>query len=222
MSNNNSRNYKLIGLMSAVIISNAVCAMPIESPQANIDKSSPWSFTASIGYTNFNDMYANEGQTALWRLAFDRKILNIKSFDIGAELGVQNGNSMRLNVSQADLDILGGAPVQTTVNPIIDLLATVTTQPFTGMPVFAQVKGGVAYRAWQFEDRTSINPPSSIAGEVQAGLGIFISKTTTLSILYQGIYGGSSNFVIDATNEIGQVSSVPIQNGVLLSMAIGI
>ena len=222
MSNNNSRIYKLIGLMSAIIISNSVCAMPLESPQANINKLSPWSFTASVGYTNFNDMYANEGQSALWRLAFDRSIFNIKSFDIGAEVGVQNGNSMRLNVSQADLDILGGAPVQTTVNPIIDLLGTVTTQPFTNLPVFAQVKGGIAYRTWQFEDRTSINPPSSIAGEVQAGLGVFISKTTTLSLLYQGIYGGNSNFIIDATNEIGHVSSVPVQNGVLLSMAIGV
>lgn len=222
MSGRDTRKHKQIGLLSAIFLSNAVYAMPLKSLPKNTIKLPSWSFTASVGYTNFNGMYGNEGQTVLWRLAFDKNILKRKFFDIGAELGVQNGNSMRLNVSQQDLDILGGNPVQTTVNPIIDLLATLTTQPFTHTPVFVQVKGGIAYRNWQFEDRTSINPLSNVAGELQAGLGVMISKTTTLSLLYQGIYGGSSNFIVDSRNETAQVSSIPIQNGVLLSMSIGV
>jgi hypothetical protein len=220
MSHSDTIKHKQIGILSAIILSNAVYAMPLKTLEENTIKPSSWSFTPSIGYTNFNNMYGNEGQTILWRLAFDKDILNMKLFDIGAELGAQNGNSMRLDVSQEDLDILGGNPVQTTVNPIIDLLATLTTKPFTNTPVFLQLKGGIAYRNWQFEDRTSINPLSSIAGELQAGLGFMISDTTKLSILYQGIYGGSSDFIVDSSNETAQISQIPIQNGVLLSMAI--
>lgn len=188
------------------------------TPQPHERTDYSWSIVASIGYTNFQSMYAREGQTPVLRLAFDKGLFAIKNLGVGVELGVQNGNSMRLNVSQEDLDILGGAPVQTTVNPIIDLLATVITQPLFNTPLFAQVKGGIAYRSWQFEDRTSINPMSNVAGELQAGFGLSLNKMTNLSILYQGIYGGSPNFVVNATNETGQLNSIPIQNGILLSL----
>lgn len=209
---------KLIGALNILILTNAVFALPSEDVHNDIRMSAPWSVTASIGYTNFENMYAHEGQTAVGRLAFDKGFLHIKNIDLGVELGVQNGNSMRLNVSQADLDILGGAPVQTNVNPIVDLLATLTTTPLLNTPIFAQVKGGIAYRSWEFEDRTSINPISNVAGEVQAGVGIALSKISQLSVLYQGIYGGNSNFIVNATDEVGSVSSIPIQNGILLSI----
>lgn len=179
-----------------------------------------WSVTASIGYTNFQNMYGHEGQTPLLRLAFDKGLVVVKNLDIGVELGVQNGNTMRLNVSQEDLDLLGGSPIQTEVSPIIDLLATVVTKPLFGTPLFAQVKGGIAYRTWQFEDRTSINPISNVAGELQAGFGVALNKATNLSLLYQGIYGGNPNFVVDTTNETGNLSTIPVQNGILLSLDI--
>lgn len=211
---------RFLGLASVLIFANIAFALPSEEVPDTTNTPSPWSVTASVGYTVFENMYENEGQTPVGRLAFDKGILNIKNLDIGVELGVQNGNSMRLNVSQADLDLLGGAPVQTTVNPIIDLLATITTKPIKNTAIFAQIKGGIAYRSWQFEDRTSINPVSNIAGEVQAGLGVALSKMSKLSLLYQGIYGGNSNFVVNGSTEAAHVSQIPIQNGVLLSMNI--
>lgn len=179
-----------------------------------------WSLTASIGYTNFQNMYQSEGQTALGRLAFGAALLDTDFFNFGVELGVQNGNQMRLDVSEADLNALGGSPIQTTVKPTLDLLATAMSAPLLNTPLFAQIKGGIAYRRWQFDDRTSIDFLSNVAGELQAGIGIAISKTANLSVLYQGIYGGNPNFVVNTTNETGSISTVPIQNGVLLSLAV--
>lgn len=179
-----------------------------------------WSVTASIGYTDFQHMYESEGQTVLGRLAFDRALLDTQFGNIGLELGVQNGNQMRLKVDEEDLNALGGSPIQTTVKPTLDLLGTFITHPLFNTPLFAQVKGGIAYRSWQFDDRTSIDFLSNIAGEVQAGVGFAISKTANLSLLYQGIYGGNPNFVVDTTNETGSISTLPIQNGVLLSLAV--
>lgn len=209
---------RFVELLGILTLTNTVFALPSEEFHNDISVPAPWSVTASIGYTNFDNMYANEGQTPTGRLAFDKGLLNIKTIDIGVELGIQNGNSMRLNVSQADLDILGGAPIQTNVSPIVDLLATLTTAPLLNTPLFAQVKGGIAYRSWTFEDRTSINPISNVASEVQAGFGIALSKMSQLSLLYQGIYGGKASFIIDATEEVGQVSSIPIQNSIFLSI----
>jgi hypothetical protein len=209
---------RFISLVSLLIFVNPAVAFSSDALHDDIPAATSWSVTASIGYTNFENMYGNEGQTAVGRLAFDKGLLKIKQFEIGAEFGIQNGNSMRLKVSQTDLDLLGGSPVQTTVNPILDLLATVMVQPLKNTPIFAQIKGGIAYRSWQFEDRTSINPVSNIAGEIQAGLGVAISKRSRLSLLYQGIFGGNSNFVVDSNNEVAHVSTIPAQNGILLSM----
>lgn len=214
-----SQRYGFLGLI-ILLLANVTFALPSESRFDPINQGLSWSVTASIGYSNFENMYANEGNVILGRLAFDKKLLNFKQMDIGTELGVQNGSSMLLNVSQEDLDLLGGSPVQTVVKPIIDLLATVTTPTLMNTPIFGEIKGGIAYRSWQFEDRTSINPVSNIAGELQAGLGVSITQNTKLILLYQGIYGGNSNFLIDGTNEEAHVSTIPIQNGVLLSFNI--
>ncbi|HVT61921.1 MAG TPA: hypothetical protein VHD33_00325 [Legionellaceae bacterium] len=180
----------------------------------------PWAVTASIGYTAFQNAYKGEGQTAVGRLAFDYAFFDFESILLGAELGVQNGNSMQLDVSQSTLDELGGSPIQTTVKPILDLLATAKSLPIADSPFFAQIKGGIAYRRWQFDDRTSINFLSNIAGEVQAGVGLALNRITNLSLLYQGIYGGNPDFIVNSTNETGTINNIPIQNGVLLSLSV--
>jgi len=180
----------------------------------------PWSVTASLGYTDYQQAYQSDGQTALGRLAIDRALFIKKHTALGLELGVQNGNSMRLDAPQATLDVLGGLPIQSTVKPLLDLLATAKTEALGKSLVFAQVKGGIAYRRWQFEDRTSVSNLSNIAGELQAGFGIPLSQTTNLSLLYQGIYGGNPNFTVNATNGTGHVSTIPIQQGALLSLSV--
>lgn len=125
---------------------------------------------------------------------------------------------MRYFPSQAAVDALGGLPIQTTVKPILDLLATLKSNSFGTTPIFAQFKGGIAYRRWQFNDRDSINDKSQIAGEVQAGLGYAISERARLSLSYQGIFGSTPEFRFDPDSATGRVSNIPIQNGVLFGL----
>lgn len=185
----------------------------------DVTQNSAWSITASIGYTDYLSMYSNDGETLLGRLAFHRAFYIKQAITYGLELGVQNGNKMRLSVPQATLDELGSTPIQSTAKPLLDLLATTKIQPFNFNPLFGEIKGGIAYRQWQFDDRDSINNLSNIAVEVQAGVGYSISQVTQLSLLYQGIFGGDPNFSVDSSNTTGSVSTIPIQQGVLLSLS---
>jgi len=180
----------------------------------------PWSITASMGYTNYQDMYRNDGQTPVGRLAFGHDCYAFNQATLGLELGVQNGNTMRFFPSQTAIDTLGGLPIQTTVKPMLDLLVTLKSASLSTMPVYAQLKGGIAYRRWQFNDRDSINDKSQIAGEVQAGLGYAISERASMNLFYQGIYGSSPNFSLNAVAETGRVSNIPVQHGVLLGMTV--
>ena len=55
------------------------------------------------------------------------------------------------------------------------------------------VKGGAAYRHWQF-DRASIANNNQINGELQAGFGVKITPKTKLTLYYQGIYSSNVSF----------------------------
>jgi hypothetical protein len=111
--------------------------------------SHPWSVTASLGYTNYQSMYSDDGQTALGRLAIGKELFTRKYLIFGLEIGVQSGNTMRLNVPQITLDEIGGLPNQSTVKPTLDLLATAKIQPLGSSQFFGEIKGGIAYRQWQ-------------------------------------------------------------------------
>lgn len=180
----------------------------------------PWSVTGSIGYTVYEDMYRDDGQTALGRFAIGRDVYTGHSLTWGFEVGVQSGNTMRYFPSQEAIDALGGLPIQTTVKPLLDVLVTLKTASFGTTPIFAQLKGGIAYRRWQFNDRDSINDKSQIAGEVQAGLGYALSERANLSVSYQGIFGGNPDFHFNADSATGRVSNIPVQNGVLLGLTV--
>jgi hypothetical protein len=82
---------------------------------------------------------------------------------------------MRLDVTQDILDELGGLPIQSTIKPLLDLLVSIKRIPSNNGPLFSVLKGGIAYRRWQFENRDSINDVAELAAEVQAGLGYTIS-----------------------------------------------
>ena len=179
----------------------------------------PWSFIGSLGYTNYQNFYHDDGQTGIVRLAIGKSILYTHSLDLGFELGVQNGNTMRFGPS-AELLALGALlPIQSTVKPVIDLLATVKSTSLGDSDIFALLKGGIAYRRWQFNDRITINDLSQAAGEVQAGFGYPLTRAVNLSLLYQGIYGSNPNLIVNTTAFTGHVSNIPIQQGVLLSLA---
>ncbi len=180
----------------------------------------PWLATASLGYTDYQHMHHNDGQTALGRFAIGRTLFLNDSTTFGVEMGVQNGGTMRMNIPQSTLDELGGLPLQSTMKPMLDLLATVKTTALGTSPFFIDLKGGIAYRRWQFDDRSSIKDLSNIAGEIQAGMGFPVSHSATLSLLYQGVYGGNPSFRLTAECPEGYVSTIPIQHGVLLSLSL--
>ncbi len=201
----------------------AICCIILSYPTAAAMATTPtshlWSVIASLGYTNYQNMYLNDGQTAVGRVAIGRELFTKQQTLFGLELGLQNGNSMRVGASQATLNKLGGLPIQSTVKPMLDLLLTAKTATFSTIPIFGQLKGGVAYRRWQFENRTSVNDISNLAAEIQVGVGVPLNPTTSLSLLYQGIYGGSPNFTANSADGTGHVSTIPVQQGILLSLS---
>ncbi|ETO93296.1 hypothetical protein [Legionella oakridgensis] len=211
-----------IGFISLTLACMTLPAIAGNMGNVNLPAAHPWSVTGSLGYTVYEDMYRSDGQTAVGRFAIGHEIYTSHFLQWGFEIGVQNGNTMRYFPSQAAIDALGGLPIQTTVKPMLDLLATVKTASFGTTPVFGVLKGGIAYRHWQFNDRDSINDKSLIAGELQAGLGYAISERTSLSLSYQGIYGGNPDFRYNADNAIARVSNIPMQNGVLLGLTVAL
>lgn len=192
--------------------------------------SHPWSVIGSLGYTWFNGAYdgglglisqpaIDDGQTALGRFAIARDLYDFQMFHLGAEIGVQNGNFMRLGLPVGSLDLVGGSPVQATVKPMLDLLATFSLQAPEITPFFGQAKLGMAYRRMQINDRFTFNDLSECSFEVQGGLGMFISERATLSLNYQGVISGRTIYPISTTAFTGRVTNIPTQNGILLSLA---
>lgn len=193
----------------------------------------PWSVIGSLGYTWYDNAYEGgptadpvaqtaigDGQTVLGRFAIARDLFPIQTTHIGIEVGVQNGNIMRLDIPQATLNELGGTPIQTTIKPMLDLLGTVTFPLTRRVPLDGIVKCGVAYRRLQVIDRVTFNDISEAAFEVQAGLGMKISDRANLSLSYQGVFDGSARYtVISPVLDTGHISNIPLQNGLLLSLS---
>lgn len=200
---------------------------------AQIHEPGPWSVIGGIGYTNYERAYdggpyadptaqhaIGDGQTAMGRFAIARNIGMYRFVNLGLELGVQSGNTMRLGVPQATLDLMGGLPVQLDIKPMLDLLVTAQTQPLLdNTPAFGVIKAGVAWRRMQINERVTVNDISQAAFEVQAGLGMNISDRASLSLVYQGVFNASSNFTVNPSLGVGHISNIPNQNGVLLNLS---
>ncbi|MDI1352963.1 MAG: hypothetical protein PSV35_09425 [bacterium] len=191
-----------------------------------------WSIIASIGYTGYDNLYRGglsadplaqvsigDGQTALGRFAITRDWSAFKTIDFGLEIGVQNGNTARLAIPQITLDRVGGLNPQVTIKPMLDLLATASLQPVESIPVLCLIKPGIAYRRMQVNDRVTFNDLSEVGFELQAGLGMRISEQAILSLNYQGVFNGNTTYTINTTTFTGNISNIPKQNGVLLSLS---
>ena len=179
----------------------------------------PWSVTASLGYTSYEYGAHGTGQTPVGRLAMGKALCDFGPSSFGLELGVQNGNEMHLLIPQARLTPLGGMPLEATITPLLDLLATLRISVAPTSTVFIDLKGGAAYRR-MYVDRARVNQKSQFAGEFQGGVGMPITDSSTISILYQGVYGGSLDFTVNTTALTGHISNIPVQNGVLVSLNI--
>lgn len=223
---------KKILIAAAFAISLSSFTAQASNMGAHIDPR-PWSVIGALGYTWYDFGYhggasadpsaqaaIGDGQTAFGRFAIARDLVKLRAAQFGVELGVQSGNTMRLDIPQATLDLLGGMPVQADIKPMIDLLATATTEPLMSQcPVYSILKAGIAYRRVQINDRVTVNDLDQVSFELQAGLGAAITKRAQLTLLYQGILSGSTNFTVNTVAGTGHVSNIPTQNGLLLALS---
>ena len=205
------------GFLSFASFAGTMGIMP--PPPMPLIETHPWSVTASLGYTSYEYGTDGTGQTPIGRFGIGKALCDIGQSSLGAEIGIQNGNTMRLFIPQATLDLLGGLPITATVTPMIDLLGTLRVSFASNSPLFADIKGGLAYRR-MYIARETVNNKYQFAGEFQLGVGMPIADSSTLSLLYQGIWGGNLTYTANAASGTGQISNIPIQNGILLSLNI--
>lgn len=203
---------------------------PIEPPMVSPVEHWHLTFLASLGYTGYNSSYGGQGETALGRFAAWIDVYHMQSFKVtsndanyfspslGFEIGVQSGHTMPIEASDAEIEVMGGLPIATTIEPMIDFLATLTINNSKNPYTFGIAKAGVALRRWQI-GRNTIPNVYQAAGEVQAGLGLRFTKHSTASLLYQGVFGGSPNLRINVPARLGTVDNIPIQNGILLTLS---
>lgn len=203
-------------VLGCVLSFNTLAASYLPAIEVEETHNNRWSFVASVGYGQYQNVYLNDGQTPLGRFAIAAELLTTTNTAFGLEVGVQNGNSMRFFIPPNTLDIFGDV-VRTTVKPMLDFLITANTTPITESLLFTQFKGGIAYRQWQIE--SWVGNRSELSGEVQAGFGYPLTEVTSLNLLYQGIFGGTPKFNPTIINE-SHFSNIPIQHGVLLGLSI--
>ena len=219
----------------------AGCALSLSATAGTMGEVSEfnksWSIIGGVGYTWYQDAYAGgpgsdplaqgaigDGQTPFQRIAIgkDFGVLGYSYLEhvrFGGEIGVQTGNIQRLGASQETLDYLGGLPIQLNIKPTLDLLLTAELEPLESIPAFGVLKAGIAYRRLQIDERVTVNDLSQVAFDMQAGVGIDVSEHGKLSLVYQGIFGGSTKFTVNTLEGTGHLSAIPIQNGVLLNLA---
>lgn len=191
----------------------------------NLSNPCPWIFTGGLGYARFDNAYKSDGDTALGRLAIGKEFYQSdelafgSEMSLGLEVGIQSGNNMRMDVPQPILDILGSLPIQSTIKPAIDALVTLRTNTLQNAPIFTQLKAGIAYRQWQFEDRDSIDTLSEVAPELQVGLGYLINERAFATLVFQEIFGGNPDFTVNATNLTGKVYNIPSQSALILGIS---
>lgn len=207
-------------LTSCVVLLNLATPSFAQSPP----NPCPWIFTGGLGYTKFQNAFENDGDTALGRLSIGKEFYRTDEMAYGSELafgleiGLQTGNSMRVAIPPRT-DILGGLIIQTEIKPELDLLLTLRTNTLENYPIFMQIKGGIAYRQWQFEELDLIGNVSKVSPELQFGLGYLINDSAFITLSYQGIYGGSPEFVLNTSNFTVSVNNIPTQNAILLGLS---
>ncbi|MFI4918757.1 MAG: hypothetical protein ACHP65_04305 [Legionellales bacterium] len=188
---------------------------------ASTSQDQPWSVTASFGGGKYQHIHPKDRQTAVGRLALGNELMLTGNYALGLEMGLQNGNNLRLNIPNVTLALLEWLPVRTTLGPMLDLLITAKSDPLGSSSFFAQLKGGVAYRYWHI-NTAPINDLSQLAGEIQAGFGYPITALANLSFLYQGVYGSDPKLHIIASNQTGHISNIPVLHAVLLGLSVNL
>ena len=182
----------------------------------------PWSVIASAGTGNYH-VTSDDKNTALGRLALANELMLAGNIAFGLELGLQTGKRMRIDITKETLNTIKKLlPIQTSLSPTLDLLITSKSDPLGNSPIFAQLKGGLAYRHWH-ETRTPLNEVSQLAGEIQAGFGYPITALASLSLLYQGIFSGNGpSLYWDTYTPKEHLSNIPSLHGVLVALSVNL
>lgn len=177
-----------------------------------------WGISGSFGGTVYQNSYADDGKSALGRLALEAQYAVNDIIHLGLESGLQNGVRMRLAIPKPLLDILAGEPIHATIKPSIDLLATLKLTPFESS-VFGYAKGGIAFRQLQV-DRNEVNDVSETTPELQVGIGYGFSDNSYLFVGYQHLFGHDINYQVDSLTERGHLDHIPGQDSLLIGVSI--
>jgi hypothetical protein len=177
----------------------------------------PWRVSLGFGYGHFQDMFYQDGYYPSLKIALGKGLISTNHINLGLELGMETGNTMRLDVPKPLLNQVGGMPMQSTVKPIFDILETLQAE--INRRFFGVLKAGGALRSWQFErcssvDKMQVNP------EFQVGMGYHINQKSYVELVYRSIVGRPLTYVVNTGNEQLYVSGSPTQQGILLNITL--
>lgn len=172
------------------------------------------------GYGTVSGGYKNDGNVAQGRFTLGIHAKQYQQWMLGGEIGVQSGNTMRLATSSTVIDPTTALLPQATLKPLLDLLFTVKGSILPDRPFYYMLKGGIAYRQLQLDDRTSTYGVglSNVAGEFQAGFGVNITKHVLLNAFYQGIYSNNNAGVYINNEGNTPISHIPTQQAGFLGV----
>lgn len=172
------------------------------------------------GYGVINGAYKNDGDVAFGRLTLGLHAYEYRYFLFGTELGLQSGNTMRLETNSTVTNALGGLQPQASLKPFVDFLITAQGKLANDIPLFGILKAGIAYRQLQLEISTSSRDTvRKINGELQIGLGYNLTEHAMLTAFYQGIYSGSDAGVsVDASGDNTYINRIPTQQAGFLGI----
>jgi hypothetical protein len=171
------------------------------------------------GYGVLSGAYKNDGVSAFGRLAFGVDAGIWKRCGFGFEVAFQSGNTIRLETSDTLIAAAGGLPIQASLKPFIDFLASGKCRLIDSYPLYIFLKGGFAFRQLQLEERTSSRDQlNRVNGEIQAGFNYQLTSHGRISVSYQAIISsGSSGIKLSSSNDI-LLNHIPTQQGALFGV----
>jgi hypothetical protein len=212
-------NIRLHIILWGVLLS--FCAHSNDFVQVTPSQDHPWSLIASFGPGKYPYSFNKDKSTAVGRFALGNELLLAGSYALGLELGLQNGAHLKLDIPKTTLALMSWLPARTTLAPMPDFLMTAKSDSIGSSLLFAELKGGVAYRHWAIH-HDSVQVISKIACEIQAGLGYPITTLANLSLLYQGVFGGNPKLQFSPNNTMEHVSNIPPLHAVLLGLSVNL
>jgi hypothetical protein len=179
---------------------------------------SPWKMEAAFGMADYAHVSTHDGQTAVGRMSLGYVIATLPFGQVGADVGIQSGNSMRLVLPEESIYALGGIPIEATMKPMLDMLIDFQTVPLASLPLSISVKGGVAYRSMQL-DRESVPGVREFAPEIQTGMSYAINEKSSINIGYQYISGKKPELTVNPQTETGVLHYIPAQQAIMLGFS---